>query len=313
MAIISIVTNTAGQGGAHPRRVKIITTDDLATVTTSGYLNQTHNNGYPMLSTDIVDMDYLYNTLTRSGTYAAFTVTVNGGNVTLTPTTGSGDDILPGTIGNVAVYSASQTLSDGGAPPIITSSLGTQTISVATTSATPTITGLSGSVTKTGSIMTAGSLIGLSGEVSASTTNGGEIYGVKGKITLTGTATGTLEAAAVYATLDIDSVDLSAAVVSVILADMGTAAEIGTFSELYGIKLLNGTESVANAQIYLAGGADKLLNLVDNSVLVGPTYFVAAGTTAGSAGDVTKCNASKVLTIAVNEVLYYIPLFASNA
>ena len=43
-----------------------------------------------------------------------------------------------------------------------------------------------------------------------------------------------------------------------------------------------------------------------------PATVVAAGTSPGSAGDVTKCNAPFVLEWTINEVLYYVSLFTQN-
>ena len=61
------------------------------------------------------------------------------------------------------------------------------------------------------------------------------------------------------------------------------------------------------------GPATNLLELDDNAAGYGVTYFKAAGTSAGSAGDTSKCNATKVLEISVNGTAYYIPLFAQNS
>lgn len=315
MGILNIVTDTPGQGGVNPRRVKIITTDNLATVTASGYLNNQVQQGYILQNTDVIDMIYSYSTTLGSGTYGEFTVNLNGGNVTLTASSGGGGGvILPVVSGNAAVFSGtSGQIADGGGAPILSTTVSGQTISSSTTAAIPNIANLTSTVVKSGAIMTSGNLSALSGTVVASTFNGGEIYGVKGKIELTGTATGTGRAAALYAELDIDSVDLSLALVSVIYGHMGTSAEIGGNSNLYGIVLENSTPAIPNAQIFLGGGADYLMELVDNSGLIGQTYFVNAGTAAGSAGDTTKCNASKVITVKVNGTNYFIPLFASNA
>ena len=45
MGIISFVTDVAGQIGVNPRRIKLVTTDNLATVTTAGYLNSANLQG----------------------------------------------------------------------------------------------------------------------------------------------------------------------------------------------------------------------------------------------------------------------------
>lgn len=86
MSYFTIVTDTAGLGGIYPRRIKIITSDNLSTVTTAGYLNsKIINTGAVLIPTDVIDMIYSYSTLTNSGTYSCFTVGINGGIITLTP------------------------------------------------------------------------------------------------------------------------------------------------------------------------------------------------------------------------------------
>lgn len=314
MGILSFIVNVPGQGGMKPRRPKLITTDNLATVQLSGYLNSQVEQGNIVETTDIIDAFYSYSEVTKVGTYGSFTVALNGGNVTLTENSGGGGGgISPGTVGNVAVYTGSTQLGDGGGVPVVTVKNTGQTISASTTSTTPTLTTLNVSVTKTGSGMTGGELIGVLGQVSSSTLAGGELYGVEGKVTLTGTASGAAEVSCLHAHLDIDSVDMTGARISCILADMGTTAEIGTFSELYGMIIANDTPSVPNAAFFVATGADFLFELFDQNAIVGATYFRTAGTGAGSAGDITKCNASKVITIEVNGTSYWIPLFASNS
>lgn len=63
-----------------PRRNKFITTDDLATITTAGYLSNTVNT---ILPTDIFDIFYNYVDENNVGTYEEFTVTISNGVVTL--------------------------------------------------------------------------------------------------------------------------------------------------------------------------------------------------------------------------------------
>lgn len=78
-----------------------------------------------------------------------------------------------------------------------------------------------------------------------------------------------------------------------------------------GIVMTNTTDATLNAQVYLYGKATYLLELA------GPgsseTYVATAGTSAGSAGETTKCNANKVLTISIDGVAHYIPVFTSNS
>jgi hypothetical protein len=80
-----------------------------------------------------------------------------------------------------------------------------------------------------------------------------------------------------------------------------------------GYAFTNTTSNVLNAQFYMYGPATNWFELDDNSGAYGASYFVAAGTSSGSAGDTSHCNASKVLKITMNGTNYWIPLFASNS
>lgn len=95
MSIVSIYTDTAGQIGVNPRRVKIVCTDSLATVTTAGYLNSTSLEGYVIYGTDVIDMVYLYSAATDSGTYEVFTPSISNGIITLVAWANPGDVLLP--------------------------------------------------------------------------------------------------------------------------------------------------------------------------------------------------------------------------
>jgi hypothetical protein len=83
MGIVQINTDTTGQVNVNPRRVKIITTDNLAKITTAGYLQSEVLGTYPIYPTDIFDIIYSYAQATNSGTYSEFTVQFNNGIATL--------------------------------------------------------------------------------------------------------------------------------------------------------------------------------------------------------------------------------------
>lgn len=95
MGIVQINTDTAGQINVNPRRVKIITTDTLATVITAGYLNPTSLQGYTILPTDVIDMIYLYVPATNSGTYDVFIPAISNGVITLSLDSSGGNVLLP--------------------------------------------------------------------------------------------------------------------------------------------------------------------------------------------------------------------------
>lgn len=92
MGILSITTNVAGQvggmiGGVVPRTVKMISTDNLATVSAAGYLNEVSLQGYTISNTDIIDMWYGavggFNSITSPGTLGTFTPSIVNGVITL--------------------------------------------------------------------------------------------------------------------------------------------------------------------------------------------------------------------------------------
>lgn len=95
MGIVQITTDTAGQVNVNPRRVKIITTDNLATVTTAGYLNSSNLEGYTIFPTDIIDMYYSYVSSGSVGTYSVFTASISNGVITLVSWANPGDVLLP--------------------------------------------------------------------------------------------------------------------------------------------------------------------------------------------------------------------------
>jgi len=98
MAILSIVTDFAGQQGVHPRLIKLVTNDTYAVVTAQGYLNKLVAGGTVLLETDMAEVVYGDNET------ALLNVVFSGGNWTLaTPA-----QIIPldGTEGNFVNFSA---------------------------------------------------------------------------------------------------------------------------------------------------------------------------------------------------------------
>ena len=279
MAVLSFVANTTGQVGIDPRIVKIISDDVYATVTAQNYLAKYASE---LDDKDIIALNYNDG---NGGTISQFfTLSITGNNITL----------LPG--------------------QLTPSSTAGQTIETETSSATPgTLRALRGLTTGTASVQTSGNLVGVRGEVDMVGASGGFFYGTQGKVIPTGTLSGSAWIAGVFGQFDLSGATLTAAQTATLWGDYGTTATAGTYSGARGIAMTNTTAAILNSQMYLYGGATNLLELVDNNALVGATYFVNAGTSAGSAGDTTKCNASKALKITVNGTNYWLPLFASNS
>lgn len=101
MSIVQITTDVAGQINVNPRRVKIIATDNLATVTTAGYLNAKNLMGFALYATDVIDMWYGYVSATSPGTYEVFTPSIAPATnvITLVQWANPGDVLLP-VVGN---------------------------------------------------------------------------------------------------------------------------------------------------------------------------------------------------------------------
>lgn len=107
MGIISFTTDVAGQINVNPRRVKIVSTDNLATVTAAGYLNTINSEGLAIYKTDIIDMIYGFNTSTNLGTYGEFLPSFGTGNViTLVQFVDPGNVLLPVISGDFAVFNS---------------------------------------------------------------------------------------------------------------------------------------------------------------------------------------------------------------
>lgn len=109
MGIVSINTDLPGQIGVRPRRVKIVSTDNLATVTTAGYLNGATLEGYTIYNTDVIDMWYGATiganlTIVTPGTFESFTPSFSNGVITLVAYANPGDVLLPVVSGDVAIF-----------------------------------------------------------------------------------------------------------------------------------------------------------------------------------------------------------------
>lgn len=85
MGVLQFPTALAGSVNVFPTYKYMVTTDNLASVTTPGYLNVSNTDAaQPMARTDMVVGFYDYNLQTQSGTYGVFTVSVsNLGVITL--------------------------------------------------------------------------------------------------------------------------------------------------------------------------------------------------------------------------------------
>lgn len=282
MSIVSFNTLTPGLQGVNPRRVQFVATDDLATVTTAGYLNRLGQVllGFNLSPLDIVDMIYSYNATTNSGTYAEFLVAIaSNGTITL------------------SLQEANL--------------IGPAIVPASTSSATPgTIRALTGAMTETATTMTSGNLVGVRGSVNYVGASGGFLYGTQGKLIPTGTLSGSSWNAAVFGQFDISAAIVNAGQTAALWGDYGaTSGTISNASGMRGVAMTNTTAAVLNAQDYRYGNATYLMELAASGT---PNYYLAAGTSAGSAGDAAHCAAQQVIKIEINGAAAYIPVFTQN-
>lgn len=110
MPILQIKTDFVGQLSVNPRLVRIVTNDDLATVTSLNWLKQAEANGYTIYPTDFIAVAY-------SGGSAWFNPSIDiNGNITLVANDNPGGAIVSGpvTIGDLVKFVGANTVSDVG-------------------------------------------------------------------------------------------------------------------------------------------------------------------------------------------------------
>jgi hypothetical protein len=106
MGIIQPPIQLAGTPGVNPNFKYMTTTDNLATITAAGYLNQPSLEVTPIGRGDVIQCLYSVNQQTGAGTYGVFTVTINGANgtITLVQWVDPGNVLLPVVSGDFAVF-----------------------------------------------------------------------------------------------------------------------------------------------------------------------------------------------------------------
>lgn len=165
MAILAINTNVTGLVGQQiePRRCTMVTDDNLATITTAGFLNDQNSNGNPILPTDIFDVIYDYNINTQVGTLGIFQVTYSPATgFTLNAWENPGNVLLPVVSGDFAVFNGtSGQIEDAGYLP---------------SDATKTRVVMAGSATVINQIAHFVDITGTIDDTAANVTNLGDIY-----------------------------------------------------------------------------------------------------------------------------------------
>jgi len=160
--------------------------------------------------------------------------------------------------------------------------------------------------------MTSGNIVGVRGAVNMVGASGGFVYGGQGKVISTGTLSGSVWVAGLFGQLDLSAATINSGQVAALWGDWGATGAVQTnMSGTSGIKFTNTTADKLNEQINTYGDATYYLNIRGNP---GPlSYYLAAGTSGGSAGDSSHCAAQQVLKIIVQGSAAYIPVFTQNS
>ncbi len=102
--IYQLPTQVPGMVGVLPNPKFMVTGDNLATVTTAGYLNQVSLEQNPVAATDVIQILYSFNLQTQSGTYGVFSVSISNGVITLALEGAAGEVTLPTIANHIATY-----------------------------------------------------------------------------------------------------------------------------------------------------------------------------------------------------------------
>ena len=93
-----------GTIGILPQQKYMVVGDNLATLTSAGYLNGVNLESYPIATTDIINVLYSFNLQTQVGTFEQFTVSLSNGVITLVQSTSAGQVTLPTIANHIATY-----------------------------------------------------------------------------------------------------------------------------------------------------------------------------------------------------------------
>lgn len=107
MGVLQFPKPIPATNGTLPSLRFMVSTDNLATMTTAGYLNSAvAESATPLSNGDVIMALYSYNTTTTSGTFGVFLVSISTSNaaITLTEWTGTTGVILPTTPNHIATY-----------------------------------------------------------------------------------------------------------------------------------------------------------------------------------------------------------------
>lgn len=106
MGVLQFPQRIPATVGNLPSLRFMVSSDNLSTLTTAGYLNSTNTeSATPLSNGDVVLALYSYNTQTTSGTFGIFTVAISSSTgITLSEWTGTSGVVLPTTANHIATY-----------------------------------------------------------------------------------------------------------------------------------------------------------------------------------------------------------------
>lgn len=103
--IYQLPTQQPATVGIFPNIKSAVFGDNLATITTAGYLNSVNLESNPISPTDILQVLYSFNNVSNTGTFGMFTVTISSsGVITLVEWTGTSGIVLPTIANHIATY-----------------------------------------------------------------------------------------------------------------------------------------------------------------------------------------------------------------
>lgn len=104
MGIVNGPITLTGEVGAKPVLKRMTTTDNLATITAAGYLNENLSENLDLSTSDLIMVIYNYVEATDSGDIDFFSVSISNGVITLAQDISGGNVELPTVDGNFALF-----------------------------------------------------------------------------------------------------------------------------------------------------------------------------------------------------------------
>ncbi|HWW39315.1 hypothetical protein [Pedobacter sp.] len=107
MGVLQYPKPIPATNGTLPGLRFMVSTDNLSTITTAGYLNSVvAESAQPLSNGDVLLVLYGYNLPTTTGTFGIFTVSISGatGSITLAEWTGTSGVVLPTIANHIATY-----------------------------------------------------------------------------------------------------------------------------------------------------------------------------------------------------------------